>query len=127
MFCRIFTVLLLITITSCVPPADRFDLMDLRAKMNQTHRTHGTLSEADCKLHKGIWRGAKNAESAVCDEIPLDAGKICSDNYDCEAFCSTKSLVIPGIRATGTCFHTFDTKGCRQGISSSIADTPTCN
>ena len=126
MLFHVFTLASFILLTSCVP-ADRFDLMALDAKMNQTHRTHGTLSKTDCKLQNGIWRGAKNSEFAVCDEIPRDAGKACSDNYECDAFCSTKSIVIPGTKTSGTCFHTFDTQGCRQGISKNIADTPTFN
>ena len=127
MLFRFIFIFIFILLTSCELPADRLALMQLRAKMNQTERHYGSITENDCKLRGGIWRGVSNAEYALCDEIPNDAGKQCSDNYECDAFCSTDFIVDPGKKTSGTCFQTFDISGCRQGISNKTSDYPICN
>lgn len=125
MLLRIFTLHLLVLLTAC--PADRLEDVDARGKAwKNERRTYGALSETDCKLRNGIWRGVKNAEYAVCDEIPRDAGTPCSDNKECEVFCSTKLAVKAGAKTSGICFNDFVQKACTQSISNGIANPQIC-
>jgi len=125
---RIIAFISVFLLTACPGPIDRLE--DVEARHDEwvrSKKTFGALSEADCKLHKGIWRGVKNAEFAVCDETAPDAGTPCVDNSECEVFCSTKLTVEAGSKSSGICFNDYVVKGCTQSISNGIANPTVCN
>jgi hypothetical protein len=128
MLFRTLTLFLCILLTACPIPADRKEVLEAVSKeMDNQRKTFGALSEADCKLHNGIWRGVKNAEFAVCDETAPDAGNPCSDSSECEVFCSTQLIVEAGSKVSGKCFNDYVAKGCTQSISNGVANPIICN
>jgi len=60
------------------------------------------LSQSECESHGGKWFDTEEystLDKDTCELVAKDAGKICTDNSDCEKYCG----VIEGNEKNGTC------------------------
>nr|CAA6824376.1 MAG: Unknown protein [uncultured Thiotrichaceae bacterium] len=81
-----------------------------------------------CKQRGGKWTNGGILGLYGCLRQAKDAGKVCSDNKQCEYDClaSTSNPPSAGQSATGVCQTSNSYKGCRIEIKKGIAQPEFC-
>lgn len=83
-------------------------------------------NEAQCVAENGAWLPAGMLGTPMCNFVPADAGKPCTDSAQCESKWITATRVPYHARVKGVCDDSFLPFGCMHRVHAGRAGQALC-